>query len=292
MKSQQRHERIFSVEFFPPRSPEGEKKLHRTRQRLSSELDPRFFSVTFGAGGSTREKTLETVLEIAGAGCMAAPHISGIGADRDQVHQVIETYRDNGIRHVIALRGDIPSGVRHGGDFRYASDLVRFIREETGDHFHIDVAAYPEFHPEAASARDDLEHFRQKVEAGANSAITQYFYNAEAYFRFIDRCEAMGLDLPVVPGIMPIINFRQLARFSGGCGAEIPRWLRWRLEDFGDDTDSLRAFGVDVVTRLCDDLLTRGAPGLHFYTMNLALPTIAIWKNLGLDVRGPVSESA
>jgi len=291
MKSQQRHERVFSVEFFPPRSPEGEKKLHRTRQRLSSELDPRFFSVTFGAGGSTREKTLETVLGIAGEGCVAAPHISGIGADRDQVLQVIETYRDNGIRHVIALRGDIPSGIRHSGDFRYASDLVRFIRQETGDHFHIDVAAYPEFHPEAASARDDLEHFRQKVEAGANSAITQYFYNTEAYFRFIDSCEVMGLDLPVVPGIMPIINFRQLARFSDGCGAEIPRWLRWRLQDFGDDTDSLKAFGVDVVTRLCDDLLTRGAPGLHFYTMNLALPTIAIWKNLGLDVRGPVSKS-
>jgi len=292
MESQQHYEKVFSVEFFPPRSPESEEKLQRTRERLTTELGPRFFSVTFGAGGSTRDKTLETVLEIAGSGCAAAPHISGIGADREQVRTIIDTYRENGVRHVVALRGDIPSGVRHGGDFRYARDLVQFIREETGDHFHIDVAAYPEFHPEALSAGDDLEHFRQKVEAGANSAITQYFYNAEAYFRFIDSCETMSLDLPVVPGIMPMVNFKQLARFSDSCGAEIPRWLRWRLEDFGDDTESLRAFGTDVVTKLCDDLLTAGAPGLHFYTMNLALPTIAIWKNLGLDVRNPVSETA
>jgi len=292
MESQQHHEKVFSVEFFPPRSPQAEEKLQRTRERLTTELGPRFFSVTFGAGGATRDKTLETVLEIAGSGCAAAPHISGIGADREQVRTIIETYRENGVRHVVALRGDIPSGVRHGGDFRYARDLVQFIREETGDHFHIDVAAYPEFHPEALSAGDDLEHFRQKVEAGANSAITQYFYNAEAYFRFIDSCETMSLDLPIVPGIMPIVNFKQLARFSDSCGAEIPRWLRWRLEDFGDDTESLRAFGTDVVTKLCDDLLATGAPGLHFYTMNLALPTIAIWKNLGLDVRNPDSETA
>ena len=246
-------------------------------------LKPRFFSVTFGAGGSTRENTLETVLEIQReSGCMAAPHLSCIGSTRSQIREILHTYMENGIDRIVALRGDIPSGMRSIGELRYANELVEFIRQETGDHFHIEVAAYPEFHPQATNAFTDLQYFEQKVKAGANSAITQYFYNPDAYYRFIESCNSSKIDIPVVPGIMPIVNFTQLARFSDTCGAEIPRWLRKRLESYGDDRNAIREFGIEVCTKLCEDLLQQGAPGLHIYTMNLATPTIAIWKNLGL----------
>lgn len=246
-------------------------------------LQPRFFSVTFGAGGSTREHTLETVLEIQReSGILAAPHLSCIGSTKVQIRDILRTYKDNGIRQIVALRGDIPSGMRSIGELHYANELIEFIRSETGDHFHIDVACYPEFHPQARDASSDLRFFKQKIAAGANSAITQYFYNADAYFRFIDSCESVGIDIPIVPGIMPIVNFTQLARFSDACGAEIPRWLRKRLEAFGDDRASIQALGTEVCTELCAKLLEQGAPGLHIYTMNLAWPTMAIWKNLGL----------
>ncbi len=282
MQTQQQHPRVFSFEFFPPKTEQGVVKLRGTRERLA-ELQPRFFSVTYGAGGSTRINTLDTVLEIQReTGIMAAPHLSCIGSSREQIRDILHTYANHGIRHMVALRGDIPSGMRNIGELSYASDLVAFIREETGNQFHIEVAAYPEFHPQAPSAQADLEHFKLKVEAGANSAITQYFYNRDAYFRFVESCAAMGLDIPIVPGIMPIVNFTQLARFSDACGAEIPRWIRRRLEGFGDDVQSIRAFGVDVVAHLCNDLLEQGAPGLHIYTMNQAGPTLAIWDNLGL----------
>lgn len=282
MESQKQYPLSFSFEFFPPKTEEAIAKLRRARDRLAT-LKPRYFSVTYGAGGSTRENTLETALEIQReTGIMAAPHLSCIGSTREHIREILQTYQRNGVRHIVALRGDIPSGMRNIGEFQYADELVAFIRQETGDHFHIEVAAYPEFHPEAPSPRADLENFKRKVEAGANSAITQYFYNPDAYYRFVESCEAMGLRLAIVPGIMPINNYVQLARFSDNCGAEIPRWLRKRLEGFGDDIASLRAFGADVVSRLCSDLLEQGAPGLHIYTLNLANPTLAIWKNLGL----------
>ncbi len=291
MKTQSRYAPVFSFEFFPPKTREGAMKLHATRERLAA-LKPRFFSVTFGAGGSTRERTLETVLEIQRQGLQAAPHLSCIGSSREQIREILGTYQDHGIRHMVALRGDIPSGMRGIGDFAYASELVTFIREETGEHFHIEVAAYPEFHPEARDANADLAHFKRKIEAGADSAITQYFYNPDAYFRFVESCEAMGLDIPIVPGIMPIVNHTQLARFSDACGAEIPRWLRKRLEAYGDDLESIRAYGIDVVSELCRVLLEAGAPGLHVYTMNLANPTLAIWNNLGLLDSQALSERA
>ncbi len=284
METQRRHPPVYSFEFFPPKTPEGAEKLRRVRERLAA-LGPRFFSVTFGAGGSTRERTFETVTEIQReSGIEAAPHLSCIEATRQSVQAILRRYREEGIRHIVALRGDLPSGSGSGGprDFRYAADLVAFIREETGDHFFIEVAAYPEVHPQARGAREDLLHFRDKVAAGANGAITQYFFNADAYFRFVDECEALGLDLPIVPGIMPITNHSQLARFSDACGAEIPRWIRKRLEGYGDDRESIRAFGVEVVTDLCRRLLEAGAPGLHFYTLNQAAPSLAIWENLGL----------
>jgi len=240
--------------------------------------------VTFGAGGSTRERTFETVCEIQrNSGIEAAPHLSCIASTRDSIREILTLYKSEGIQHIVALRGDIPSGMAQPGEFRYANELVEFIRKETGDHFHIEVAAYPEFHPQAASAEADLDNFRRKVEAGADSAITQYFFNADAYFEFIEQCEKRGLSLPIVPGIMPITNYTQLARFSDMCGAEIPRWIRKRLEGFGDDRASIRAFGEDVITQLCRNLLDAGAPGLHFYTMNQANPTTALWQNLGLD---------
>jgi methylenetetrahydrofolate reductase (NADPH) len=245
-------------------------------------LQPRFFSVTFGAGGSTREGTLDTVLEIRAAGHEAAPHLSCIASTREDLTAQLERYKANGIRHIVALRGDLPSGLAVSGEFRYATELVEFIRREHGDHFHIEVAAYPEYHPQAKSAQDDLRNFKRKIEAGANSAITQYFYSADAYYHFIDECEAMGIAVPIVPGIMPIGRFSQLARFSDACGAEIPRWIRKKLEGFGDDAASIRAFGLDVVTQLCDDLLQNGAPGLHFYTLNQAGLTSTIWQRLGL----------
>lgn len=273
--------RTISFEFFPPKTPEGVARLRETRRQLA-QLGPKFFSVTFGAGGSTRDRTLETVLEIRAEGFEAAPHLSCISSTRDEIRAILAEYRHHDIRHLVALRGDMPSGEVSASDFRYASELVAFIRQETGDWFDIEVAAYPEFHPEAPSARADLAAFKAKVDAGANAAITQYFYNADAYFRFMEECEAMGIKVPVVPGIMPIYNFAQLSRFSAICGAEIPRWLRWRMQDYGDDIASVRAFGLDVVTELCDRLLTSGAPGLHFYTLNQAGTISTIWQRLGL----------
>lgn len=274
-------ERVFSFEFFPPATPEGVERLRATRKQLA-QLKPEFFSVTFGAGGSTRDRTLETVLEIKADGYPAAPHLSCIGASRKDLIAVLDRYRKSGITHIVALRGDLPSGLAAGGELHYARDLVALIREHTGDHFFVEVAAYPETHPQAKSARDDLIAFKTKVEAGANSAITQYFFNSDAYFRFVDDCEALGITIPIVPGIMPVNRFSQLARFSDACGAEIPRWIRKKLESFGDDTASIRAFGLDVVTDLCDRLLTSGAPGLHFYTLNQAGLTTTIWQRLGL----------
>ncbi|MES2408049.1 MAG: methylenetetrahydrofolate reductase [NAD(P)H] [Pseudomonadota bacterium] len=273
--------RTFSFEFFPPKTPEGMDKLRATRDQLAS-LKPKFFSVTFGAGGSTRDHSLETVLDIQRAGYAAAPHLSCIGSTHDNIRAILQEYRTHGIRHIIALRGDLPSGMASTGEFRYANELVEFIRRETGDWFNIEVAAYPEYHPQARSARDDLLNFKRKVDAGANSAITQYFFNADAYFNFVDQCTALGVNLPIVPGIMPIGNFSQLARFSDACGAEIPRWMRKQLEGYTDDIESIRAFGLDVVTDLCERLLKAGAPGLHFYTMNQATLTAAIWQRLGL----------
>jgi methylenetetrahydrofolate reductase (NADPH) len=273
--------RTYSFEFYPPKTPEALTRLRGTVQQLG-QLKPAFFSVTFGAGGSTREGTLATVLQIRDDGFAAAPHISCVAQTRDSVREVIGGYKANGIRHIVALRGDLPSGLAVGGDFRYASELVRFIREEFGDWFHVEVAAYPEYHPQARRAQDDLKAFKAKVDAGANAAITQYFYNADAYFHFVEQARAMGITIPIVPGIMPINNFSQLARFSDACGAEIPRWMRLKLEGFGDDTASIKAFGMDVVTDLCDKLLAGGAPGLHLYTMNLAGPASTLWQRLGL----------
>lgn len=281
MESQKKFAPTFSFEFFPPQTPEGVEKLRATRKQLA-QLNPKFFSVTFGAGGSTRDRTLETVLEIQAEGYVAAPHLSCIGATSENIRDMLQKYRAGGIRHVVALRGDLPSGMAQGGEFRYANELVAFIREEFDDTFHIDVASYPEYHPQCNSAQEDLQNFKRKVEAGADSVITQYFYNADAYFSFIDACEAMGISVPIVPGIMPINKFSQLARFSDACGAEIPRWIRKKLEGYGDDSASIRAFGLDIVTDLCDRLLKAGAPGLHFYTLNSAGPTTTIWQRLGL----------
>lgn len=273
---------VISFEFFPPKTAEGMVKLRDARAQLA-KLDPKFFSVTFGAGGSTRDRTLETVLEIQADGYEAAPHISCISSSKQEIRDLLERYRQNNIRHLVALRGDIPSGEASAGDFRYANELVAFIRQETGDWFQIEVAAYPEFHPESHSPSADLNNFKRKVDAGANAAITQYFYNADAYFRFVDQCSALGINVPIVPGIMPIYNFTQLARFSGVCGADIPRWLRLRLQDFGDDLASLRQFGTDVVTELCEKLVAGGAPGLHFYTLNQANTISTIIQRLDIE---------
>jgi len=281
MQSQKKHPRTFSFEFFPPKTPEGKEKLRATWKQLG-QLQPKFFSCTFGAGGSTREGTLETVLEIRAAGYEAAPHLSCIASSRAELKAQIERYRAHGIRHIVALRGDLPSGLASSGELRYANELVAFIRETTGDWFHIEVACYPEYHPQTRSAADEIRNFKRKIDAGANSSITQYFYNTDAYYRFVDDCEAAGIAIPIVPGIMPIGNFAQLARFSDACGAEIPRWLRFKLESYRDDTASIRSCGLDVVTRLCDDLLRAGAPGLHFYTLNQAGLSTTIWQRLGL----------
>jgi methylenetetrahydrofolate reductase (NADPH) len=281
MESQKKFRPTFSFEFFPPQTAEGVEKLRATRRQLA-QLTPKFFSVTFGAGGSTRDRTLATVLEIQKEGHPVAPHLSCIGSTAENIRTILQKYSDNGIRHLVALRGDLPSGMAQGGEFRYADELVAFIRREFGSTFHIDVASYPEYHPQASSAEDDLQNFKRKVDAGADSVITQYFYNADAYFSFVDACEEMGLDIPIVPGIMPINKFSQLARFSDACGAEIPRWIRKRLEGYGDDSASIRAFGLDIVTDLCDRLLRAGAPGLHFYTLNSAGLTTTIWQRLGL----------
>ncbi len=271
-----------SFEFFPPKTAEGMDKLRETRVQLA-KLNPEFFSVTFGAGGSTRDRTMDTVLEIQQEGFQAAPHISCISSSRAEIHDLLQAYQAQGIKRLVALRGDVPSGEVSSGDFRYAVELVEFIRAETGDHFHIEVAAYPEFHPEARTPTADLLNLKRKVDAGANSAITQYFYNADAYFRFIDQCAIANIDIPIVPGIMPIYNITQLARFSSVCGAEIPRWLKMRLEEYGDDMVSLRAFGVDVVSELCDTLLASGAPSLHFYTLNQAGIITNIIENISAE---------
>jgi methylenetetrahydrofolate reductase (NADH) len=271
----------FSIEFFPPQTAEGADKLRTARAKLA-ELKPEFFSVTFGAGGSTQDRTFETVFDIQSEGHQAAPHLSCIGSTRARVREVLERYKGAGIRRIVALRGDLPSGVVDPGELRYANELVEFIRAETGDWFTIEVAAYPEYHPQARSPRDDLLAFERKVRAGADSAITQYFYNLDAYLHFRDQCEGLGLTVPIVPGIMPIVSFSKLARFSDACGAEIPRWMRRKFESFGDDTESVKAFGLDVVSSLCERLLAAGAPGLHFYCMNQAAPTTAIVKRIGL----------
>ena len=281
MQSQRNRQKLFSFEFFPPKTAEGEQKLRNARAQLA-QLGPAFMSCTFGAGGSTQEGTLRTVLEMHREGHTVAPHISCMGSGRETIAALLDQYREAGIRRLVCLRGDLPSGMAVAGEFRYAADLVRFVREHTGDWFHIEVAAYPEFHPQARRPADDLAHFKAKIDAGANSAITQYFYNTDAYVHFDESVEAMGVDVPIVPGILPINNFTQLARFSDACGAEIPRWIRLRLESFGDDTASIKAFGLDVVTELCDRLLRAGAPGLHFYTLNQAGPATTIWQRLGL----------
>jgi methylenetetrahydrofolate reductase (NADPH) len=268
-----------SIEFFPPKTPEGEEKLRVARRKLA-ELQPKYFSVTFGAGGSTQQGTLSTVLEIQSEGQVGAPHLSCVGATRESIRAILREFQSQGIRRLVALRGDLPSGYGGAGELRYASDLVEFIRAETGDWFHIEVAAYPEMHPQARSPQDDLQNFVRKVQAGANAAITQYFYNPDAYFQFVDNVRKLGVDLPVVPGIMPITNYTQLMRFSEMCGAEIPRWIRLKLASFGDDSASIKAFGLDVVTGLCERLIAGGASGLHFYSMNQAGPTTSIVQRL------------
>ena len=269
-----------SMEFFPPKTTEGTDKLRAVRVQLA-ELRPEYFSVTFGAAGSTQAGTRDTVLDIQREGHMAAPHLSCMGRSRAELREIIHEYKSHGIRHMVALRGDLPSGFGgSSGEFSHANELIEFIRAETSDWFHIEAAAYPEMHPQARSPQDDLQNFIRKIRAGANSAITQYFYNADAYFRFIDEIHKAGVDAPVVPGIMPITNYTQLMRFSDMCGAEIPRWVRLKLASFVDDSASIRAFGLDVVTQLCDRLIAGGAPGLHFYTLNQAAPTIAIWQRL------------
>lgn len=270
-----------SFEFFPTKTPEGAVKLRAVRQQLYA-LKPQFCSVTYGAGGSTQEGTFAMVGEILAEGQSAAAHFSCIGATRASVRNELAQLQVIGVKRLVALRGDLPSGYGIGGEFQYASDLVAFIREETGDHFHIEVAAYPEIHPQAKSPEADLQAFATKVRAGANSAITQYFFNADAYFRFVDDAQRLGLEVPIVPGIMPILGSTQLMRFSDACGAEIPRWLRLRLQSFGDDTASIRAFGLDVITSLCEQLRSGGAPALHFYTMNQSAATLELCRRLGV----------
>ena len=268
-----------SIEFFPPQTPEGVEKLRIVRGKLAA-LKPEFFSVTYGAGGSTRERTFSAISEIAAEGFVAAPHLSCIGSTRENIGAILQQYKAAGIRRIVALRGDLPSGTAEAGDFRYANELVEFIRQQTGDHFHLDVAAYPEWHPQARNPRDDLAAFVRKAKAGANSAITQYFYNADAYFHFTDEVRALGVDIPIIPGIMPIASFSKLARFSDASGAELPRWMRRKFEGMGDDVDSIRAFGLDVVSELCERLLSGGAPGLHFYSMNQSALTLEICRRL------------
>ena len=272
--------RPISFEFFPPKTDEGAAKLATTRRQLA-QFNPEFFSVTFGAGGTTQEGTLRAVVDIQAAGHAAAPHLSCVGSTKENIRAVVQQYKDHGIKHIVALRGDIPSGMGEFGEFRYANELVTFLRQEFGDWFHIEVAAYPEFHPQSPSAEADIRNFVNKVNAGANSAITQYFFNADAYFRFVDEVQGRGVNIPIVPGIMPIQNYSQLQRFSDMCGAEIPRWLRLRLQSYADDTASIRAFGLDFVTELSDRLLAGGAPGLHFYTLNAAGAVSTVCQRLG-----------
>ena len=279
-KAQQVKKPEISIEFFPTQTPEGAEKLRGVREKLSV-LNPAFFSVTYGAGGSTRERTFAIVKEIAAAGQQAAPHLSCIGSTRAGMREILDEYQAAGVKRIVALRGDLPSGMADPGELRYANELVEFIRAETGDYFTLEVAAYPEWHPQAKSPKDDVQNFVRKVKAGANSAITQYFYNADAYFHFVDEVQAAGVDIPIIPGIMPISSFSKLARFSDACGADIPRWMRKKFESFGDDSDSIKAFGLDVVSELCTKLLNGGAPGLHFYSMNQSAPTLDICRRMG-----------
>lgn len=272
----------FSIEFFPPKTQEGIEKLRIVRTKLAT-LNPTYFSVTFGAGGTTQQGTLDTVLEMRAEGLEAAPHLSCVGGNAESIRAILRQYQAYDIRRLVALRGDLPSGYGLGGEFRYANELVEFIRNETGGWFRIDVAAYPEMHPQARSPQDDLAHFVRKIQAGADAAITQYFYNADAYFQFVDAVNKLGVNVPIVAGIMPITNYTQLMRFSDMCGAEIPRWVRLKLASFGDDSASIKAFGLDVVTQLCERLIAGGAPGLHFYSMNQAAATTAIWERLNRD---------
>ncbi|MDO9214928.1 MAG: methylenetetrahydrofolate reductase [NAD(P)H] [Methylococcales bacterium] len=278
---QSQHPPLFSFEFYPPKTEEGAASLQVVHSKLAA-LKPDFFSVTFGAGGSTRDKTFDTVVDIQEKGIAAAPHLSCVASTKDNIRAILKNYQQHGIAKIVALRGDLPSGTLSAGEFRYANELVKFIRLETGNYFDIHVAAYPEVHPQAANATEDFKNFKRKVEAGANSAITQYFYNAESYFYFVELCEKNGITIPIVPGIMPITQYAQLFRFSEMCGADIPRWMRKRLESFGDDKASVQAFGLDVVSELCQRLLDGGAPGLHFYTMNQSAPSLAILDNLQL----------
>ncbi len=270
-----------SIEFFPPQTPEGVEKLRAVREKLAV-LKPEFFSVTYGAGGSTRERTFSIVKEIAAEGHQAAPHLSCVGSTRENIREILQEFQAASIRRIVALRGDLPSGTAEAGEFRYANELVEFIRTETGDHFRLEIAAYPEWHPQARFPRDDLANFVRKPKAGADPAITQYFYNADAYFHFVDEVRPAGVDIPIIPGIMPIVSFSKLARFSDASGAELPRWMRRKFEGYGDDVDSIRAFGLDIVTALCERLLKGGAPGCHFYSMNQAALTLEICKRLGI----------
>ncbi|MAL94804.1 MAG: methylenetetrahydrofolate reductase [NAD(P)H] [Haliea sp.] len=271
-----------SFEYFPPKTPEGRSKLLESTTPALQALDPAFFSVTYGAGGSTRDNTFGVVKALREQGLDVAPHLSFGADDAESMAALLERYRELGVTRLVALRGDIPSGMGGSGQLVYASELVAFVRERTGDHFHIEVAAYPEIHPQAESYQKDLHYLKAKLDAGANSAITQYFYNVEAYFYFLDQCAAIGIDKPIHAGIMPITNFNNLARFSRNCGAEIPRWICKRIEGYGDDQESIRKFGIEVVTQLCQTLVDNGAPGIHFYTMNQVEPTREIYRNLGL----------
>jgi len=279
MHTPQKHSQLYSFEFYPPKSPEGAVTLQQVYSKLAV-LKPDFFSVTFGAGGSTRDKTFDTVVDIQSQGTAAAPHLSCVASTKTNIRSILKDYQDNGISKIVALRGDLPSGMMSAGEFRFANELVEFIRQESADHFEIHVAAYPEVHPQSVSAISDFKNFKRKVDAGANAAITQYFYNADAYFYFVDNCEKSGINIPIVPGIMPITQYTQLFRFSEMCGADIPRWMRKRLESFGDDKASVQAFGLDIVSELCQRLLDQGAPGLHFYTMNQSAPCLAILDRL------------
>lgn len=276
-------ERRYSFEFFPTKTEAGHEKLLNVARELAA-CQPDFFSCTYGAGGSTRDRTLHTVQQLSGeVKVPTAPHLSCVGDSKAELRNLLDIYKANGVDRIVALRGDLPSGMgMASGELRYASELVEFIRAETGDHFHLEVAAYPEAHPQARSLDADIANFVTKCQAGADSAITQYFFNADCYFHFVDKVQKAGVDIPIVPGIMPITNYSKLARFSDACGAEIPRWIRKQLESYGDDIDSISAFGEEVITRLCEQLLAGGAPGLHFYTLNQAEPSLALWRNLRL----------
>lgn len=284
MDSLKQAEHRFSFEFFPPKTEQGKKKLHVVRDQLAG-LNPEFFSVTFGAGGSARDRTIDTVLDLNKRGVPTAPHLSCMGGTSDAINELLNLYKQAGVNRIVALRGDLPSGMGATGELRYASDLVAFIRDHSGDAFHLTVAAYPEFHPQAFSTEDNLKNFARKIKAGADDAITQCFFNADSYFYFMDRLQKMGITVPVVPGILPITNFTSLIRFSEVCGAEVPRWIRKQLEAYGSDAVSIRKFGEEVITHMCERLLGGGAPGLHFYTLNQAEASLNIWHNLRLGGR-------